>query len=197
MTGHEVKCCRDVAKRIPRRVTEVFTQRSLDQSAASGRFRGGERAHLAFSFPARQLVMVELQYAFLCGPSNPSVKKDQPMSAGFVTPSSPARSAGCWSPPRREACVPSAWTMPKASSAISQGGFPGSDPARDDAGLRQWAGAIVRHVDGERQELNVPVNAQATPFQRVWSRAFGKIPYGQTRASREVSKSDWPSAIRA
>jgi AraC family transcriptional regulator of adaptative response/methylated-DNA-[protein]-cysteine methyltransferase len=76
--------------------------------------------------------------------------------------------------------------------------FPGAEPVRDDASLRKWSAAILRHLKGRGAGPTVPIDAQGTPFQkRVW-RALCKIPYGETSTYREVARSiGRPKAVRA
>jgi AraC family transcriptional regulator of adaptative response/methylated-DNA-[protein]-cysteine methyltransferase len=67
-----------------------------------------------------------------------------------------------------------------------------------DRGLEKWAQQIVRHLEGRRPRLELPLDVQATAFQwQVWS-ALGAIPYGETRTYKDVAASiGRPSAVRA
>lgn len=69
---------------------------------------------------------------------------------------------------------------------------------RDDAGLREWADAIVRHLEGSQPHLDLPLDVQATAFQwRVWQE-LQAIPYGSTRTYSEVARRiRKPKAVRA
>ena len=64
-------------------------------------------------------------------------------------------------------------------------------------GLKKWAADIVRHLEGRRPRLDLPLDVQATAFQwQVWN-ALSRIPYGETRTYKEVAASiGRPSAIR-
>ena len=61
-----------------------------------------------------------------------------------------------------------------------------------------FAAAMLEHVSGERQEIDLPLDIRATAFQlRVW-RALKQIPYGETRSYSEVAESiGAPRAARA
>ena len=78
------------------------------------------------------------------------------------------------------------------------GEYQAADLQRDDAGLREWADAIVRHLEGEQADLDLPLDVRATAFQwRVWQE-LRAIPYGSTRTYREVARRiKKPKAVRA
>jgi AraC family transcriptional regulator, regulatory protein of adaptative response / methylated-DNA-[protein]-cysteine methyltransferase len=58
--------------------------------------------------------------------------------------------------------------------------------------------AVLEHILGHTQELNLPTDVQATVFQsRVWN-ALKSIPYGETRSYAEVAQViGQPTAVRA
>jgi AraC family transcriptional regulator, regulatory protein of adaptative response / methylated-DNA-[protein]-cysteine methyltransferase len=68
----------------------------------------------------------------------------------------------------------------------------------DDQKLEDWLGAIVRHLDGAQPSLTLPLDVQATAFQRrVWQ-ALQEIPYGATRSYGEIAAAiGQPNAARA
>lgn len=76
--------------------------------------------------------------------------------------------------------------------------YPAADIARDDSGLNGWVRAIVEHLDGEKPHLDLPLDVQATAFQRrVWE-ALQSIPFGATRSYGEVARMiGQPEAARA
>ncbi|PJF39223.1 MAG: bifunctional transcriptional activator/DNA repair enzyme protein Ada, partial [Phototrophicales bacterium] len=76
--------------------------------------------------------------------------------------------------------------------------FPHADISYDEQGLGEWLQPIVQYIDGETQTLNLPLDIQATSFQRkVWA-ALCQIPYGQTRTYQEIANMiGQPSAARA
>lgn len=76
--------------------------------------------------------------------------------------------------------------------------FPAAELVREEEGLRPWLQEIVAHLAGEMPHLALPLDVQATAFQRqVWE-ALQAIPYGETRSYSEIAESiGRPSAARA
>jgi AraC family transcriptional regulator, regulatory protein of adaptative response / methylated-DNA-[protein]-cysteine methyltransferase len=76
--------------------------------------------------------------------------------------------------------------------------YPAAEIHHDESGLREWIRAIVEHLRGERPHLDLPLDVQATVFQRrVWE-ALQMIPFGSTRTYGEVAEMlGQPSATRA
>ena len=76
--------------------------------------------------------------------------------------------------------------------------YPAATLQDADRGLEKWAREIVRHLEGRRPRLELPLDIQATAFQwQVWT-ALSKIPYGETRTYKDVAASlGRPSAVRA
>ena len=76
--------------------------------------------------------------------------------------------------------------------------FPAATFESSHTGLKKWARDIVRHLEGRRPRLELPLDVQATAFQwQVWT-ALSRIPYGETRTYKEVAASiGRPTAIRA
>jgi AraC family transcriptional regulator of adaptative response/methylated-DNA-[protein]-cysteine methyltransferase len=70
------------------------------------------------------------------------------------------------------------------------------DRAHDD--LSEWVQAIVDYLGGAAQQIQIPLDVQATVFQaRVW-KALREIPYGSTRSYSEIAASiGAPTAVRA
>lgn len=69
----------------------------------------------------------------------------------------------------------------------------------DEVGsLRDWVQLIIRYIEGQAPHLDLPLDVQATAFQRqVWE-VLRAIPYGSTRSYAEVAASlGRPSAVRA
>jgi len=79
-----------------------------------------------------------------------------------------------------------------------RGEFPAADVRRDSAFLAPWAAQLREHLGGRLDKLDVPVDIQATAFQRrVWE-YLQKIPYGATRSYSEIAKAiRRPRAVRA
>jgi AraC family transcriptional regulator of adaptative response/methylated-DNA-[protein]-cysteine methyltransferase len=76
--------------------------------------------------------------------------------------------------------------------------YPRADIFRDRNGLRGWVSTLLRHLRGQEPHLELPLDVQATAFQRrVWEE-LKRIPYGSTRSYSEVARAiGKPRAIRA
>ena len=76
--------------------------------------------------------------------------------------------------------------------------YPLAEMKRQPVALSQWLRSVVRHVAGRSSQLDLPVDVQATAFQRrVWEE-LQRIPYGATRSYSEVARSiGRPTATRA
>ncbi len=70
--------------------------------------------------------------------------------------------------------------------------------ARDDAGLGRWLGPILDYLGGRAPLAELPVDVQATAFERrVWE-ALRRIPHGGTRSYDELARElGAPDARRA
>jgi len=76
--------------------------------------------------------------------------------------------------------------------------FPAAQIEIDSGRLRQSVKAIVKHLEGKRPDLNLPLDIQATAFQRLVWEALQSIPYGSTRSYGDVAKAiGRPTAVRA
>jgi len=76
--------------------------------------------------------------------------------------------------------------------------YPAAEIRRADSRLASWVTAILEHIAGERPNLALPLDLQATAFQwRVW-RALQRIPYGRTATYGEIAEAiGQPKAVRA
>jgi AraC family transcriptional regulator of adaptative response/methylated-DNA-[protein]-cysteine methyltransferase len=76
--------------------------------------------------------------------------------------------------------------------------YPEAEIRRDDHALGSVVKTLLAHLAGEEPHLNLPIDVQATAFQRrVWEE-LKKIPYGQTRSYGDVAAAiGRPSATRA
>lgn len=76
--------------------------------------------------------------------------------------------------------------------------YPAAEIRRDDRRLGRWVDAILGHLEGRGQDLDLPLDVRATAFQwQVW-RALQRIPYGMTRTYAEVARAvGRPGAARA
>ncbi len=76
--------------------------------------------------------------------------------------------------------------------------YPAAQIFRDRNGLRGWVSALLRHLRGQEPHLQLPLDVQATAFQRrVWEE-LKRIPYGSTRSYSEIARAiGRPNATRA
>ncbi|MCE1253760.1 MAG: bifunctional DNA-binding transcriptional regulator/O6-methylguanine-DNA methyltransferase Ada [Anaerolineae bacterium] len=76
--------------------------------------------------------------------------------------------------------------------------YPAASLARNETPLKDWLYRLLRYLDGEPVELNLPLDLQATAFQqRVWQE-LRRIPAGETRTYAQVAAAiGQPAAVRA
>src|SRR3954465_12108526 len=76
--------------------------------------------------------------------------------------------------------------------------FPFASRRRDDAGMQKWKDQLLRRLRGQRLNTMLPLDIQATAFQRrVWT-YLQSIPFGETRSYNQVAKGiGQPTACRA
>ncbi len=66
--------------------------------------------------------------------------------------------------------------------------FPAAEIQPDKNNLENYVEAIVEHLEGTKQTLELPLDLQATAFQmQVWT-ALRRIPYGETRSYKQVAE---------
>lgn len=76
--------------------------------------------------------------------------------------------------------------------------FPAAEIVRDGSALRPWSNTLLKHLSGWQPRLELPLDIQATAFQkRVWE-TLQRIPLGTTRSYAEVARAvGKPRAARA
>jgi len=76
--------------------------------------------------------------------------------------------------------------------------FPFAARRRDDEGMLKWRDQLLRRMKGQKLHTTLPLDIQATAFQRrVWT-YLQSIPFGATRSYGEVAKGiGQPTASRA
>jgi AraC family transcriptional regulator, regulatory protein of adaptative response / methylated-DNA-[protein]-cysteine methyltransferase len=76
--------------------------------------------------------------------------------------------------------------------------FPFAIRKRDDDGMQAWKNDLLRQMRGQRLNATLPLDIQATAFQRrVWTH-LQSIPFGATRSYAAVAKAiGQPTATRA
>ncbi len=76
--------------------------------------------------------------------------------------------------------------------------YPNAEIHRDAPELSKWVKAILSNLNGHERRLDLPLDVEATAFQRrVWQE-LRHIPYGRTRSYTEVARAiGRPRAVRA
>ena len=76
--------------------------------------------------------------------------------------------------------------------------YPNAEIRRDRNGMTDWVRTILKHLRGLEPRLDLPVDVQATAFQRrVWEE-LRAIPYGSTRSYSQIARAiGRPKANRA
>jgi AraC family transcriptional regulator of adaptative response/methylated-DNA-[protein]-cysteine methyltransferase len=76
--------------------------------------------------------------------------------------------------------------------------FPFAARKRDDAAMRSWTTTLLNQLEGQKVNQALPLDIQATAFQRkVWS-YLQSLPAGETRSYSDVAKAiGRPTAARA
>lgn len=76
--------------------------------------------------------------------------------------------------------------------------YPAAEIRRDEAGLGEYVSALLKYLDGEQPNLNLPLDVQVTAFQWRVYEALRAIPYGQTRSYTKIAETiGHPKAVRA
>lgn len=76
--------------------------------------------------------------------------------------------------------------------------YPEATIHRMDSNFSAWVNAILSYLDGKQPQLDLPLDVQATAFQRQVWQALQTIPYGETRTYEEIAESvGKPKAARA
>jgi len=76
--------------------------------------------------------------------------------------------------------------------------YPFAIRRRDDAGMQNWKESLLRQMRGENLHSTLPLDIQATAFQRrVWNE-LQKIPRGTTRTYTQIAQAlGKPRSVRA
>ena len=76
--------------------------------------------------------------------------------------------------------------------------YAASEIRREDTRLREWVEAILRHLSGRLPHLDLPLDVQATAFERLVWEQLRRIPYGETRSYQEIAEAlGRPTSARA
>lgn len=76
--------------------------------------------------------------------------------------------------------------------------YPRAQIRRDNKRIARWVRVVLMHVNGQAPDAELPLDVQATAFQRrVWQE-LQRIPYGSTKSYTEIARAiGKPRAIRA
>ena len=95
----------------------------------------------------------------------------------------------------------SAVSIGKSDAALKRALFdeyPEAEIHRDEAGLGEYLGVLLRYADGKQPNLNLPVDIRVTAFQWRVYETLRAIPFGQTRSYAKVAEEmGHPQAVRA
>ena len=99
---------------------------------------------------------------------------------------------------KRGICALSLGGSDKPLEAFLRGEYPNAEIHRHDGGVTPWVRALLTHLDGRQPTVDLPVDVQATAFQRrVWQQ-LQAIPYGETRTYSQIARTmGRPTATRA
>src|SRR5207245_11785265 len=94
----------------------------------------------------------------------------------------------------RGLCFVSLGDSETALAAALSHEYPAAEISRDASDLTPWVNALVSHLSGRQPHLDLPLDIQATTFQRqVWE-ALRAIPYGSTRSYSAIARAIGPPA---
>ncbi|GIO22891.1 methylated-DNA--[protein]-cysteine S-methyltransferase [Oceanobacillus sp. J11TS1] len=81
------------------------------------------------------------------------------------------------------------WVAKKRASAML---------VHDEEKIHPYKEQFISYLDGERVELDLPIDLRGTPFQQLVWRELQKIPYGKTVTYMDIAKQiEKPKAVRA
>ncbi len=98
----------------------------------------------------------------------------------------------------RGVCAVSLGDSPEALIAALHADFPGAHITQAEAHIAEWVAAIAASVDGRQVMPDLPLDIQATGFQRAVWELLRTIPRGETRTYAEIAALlGQPTAARA
>ncbi len=119
------------------------------------------------------------------------------MSIRYSTTSSPLGRLLVAATPRGICMVSLGDSDPRLEAALARE-YPHAEIQRDSNGLQSWLRSVLARVEGKTPSGILPLDVQATAFQRrVWQELLS-IPRGATRSYAEVARAvGRPRAVRA
>jgi AraC family transcriptional regulator of adaptative response/methylated-DNA-[protein]-cysteine methyltransferase len=99
---------------------------------------------------------------------------------------------------QRGVCMVSLGDSAAALEAALRHEYPSAEVQRDASAFAPWLRAILHYLKGHPLRLNLPLDVQATAFQRrVWEE-LRRIPYGITCSYKQIAQAiGRPKAVRA
>lgn len=98
----------------------------------------------------------------------------------------------------RGVCSVGLGDSPEALEAALRREFPAAQITRDEARLQEWVQAILQLLSGREPHADLPLDVQATAFQRQVWQALRSIQRGETRTYAQVAQAiGRPRAVRA
>lgn len=95
-------------------------------------------------------------------------------------------------------CAARLGDSPKDLEKNLRGEFPNASITPQEEIFVPWVESILQYLDGKQPHLNLPLDIQATAFQRQVWQALQNIPYGNTQSYAQVAQSiGRPKAVRA
>ena len=98
----------------------------------------------------------------------------------------------------RGICAVSLGDDEKALEASLRHEYRNATIEHDNESLKAWLEAVLQVISGRRPHDELPLDIQATAFQRMVWEELRRIPYGETRSYSEIAKAiGKPNAARA
>lgn len=95
-------------------------------------------------------------------------------------------------------CAISLWDCEETLEEGLRQEFPRAEIQRDDQALGKWVHDVMEHLNGRLPEAEVPLDIQATAFQRLVWQELQRIPRGETRSYSQIARVvGRPKAARA
>lgn len=121
----------------------------------------------------------------------------QGMQIRFSTASSPLGRLLLAATPRG-ICMVSLGDSDGALQAALKHEYPRASISRDRNGLSRWLRSVLAKVNGQAPSRQLPLDVQATAFQRCVWQALLEIPRGSTRTYSQIARAvGRPKAVRA
>jgi len=95
-------------------------------------------------------------------------------------------------------CAVSLGDTPQELVGWLEAEFPRAEITEDSKDSQSYAAQVLSYLRGEQPHCDLPVDVQATAFQRMVWQELRRIPYGAIRSYSEIAEAiGQPSAVRA